>query len=192
MLRTTATLGLAALIAGAQPPQQRPPAAGEGPAKFTVSTQLIVETVTVNDKKGNAVEGLTAKDFSVTEDGKPQTIAFVEYQKLPDGDDPGSVVLSSQPVALPRIARTKISPGRPGDVRYRDHRLLVLYFDMTAMPVPDQFRALAAAEKFVRTQLTSSDLMAVMVFAGGAVQVLQDFTDDRDRLLTILRTLIVG
>ena len=192
MRRTTATLGLAALIAGAQPPQQRPPAVGEGLARFSVSTQLIVETVTVNDKNGNPVEGLTAKDFTVTEDGKPQTIAFVEYQKLPDTEVGEPVVLSSQAVALPRIARTRISPGRPGDIRYRDHRLLVLYFAMTAMPVPDQFRALSAAQKFVRTQMTSSDLIAVMAFAGGAVQVLQDFTDDRDRLLTILQTLIVG
>ena len=54
---------------------------------------------------------------------------------------------------------------------------------MTAMPLPDQLRALGAAQKFIRTQMTPADLMAIMRFAGGAVHVLQDFTDDRDRLL---------
>ena len=36
----------------------------------------------VKDKKGKPIEGLTARDFVVTEDGVPQEIAFVEYQKL--------------------------------------------------------------------------------------------------------------
>ena len=49
---------------------------------FRSSTLLIVQTVTVKDKKGQPIAGLTAKDFIVTEDGVPQEIAFVEYQKL--------------------------------------------------------------------------------------------------------------
>src|SRR5260370_40353143 len=64
--------------------------------------------------------------------------------------------------------------------------------DRTATPPPDQLRALAAAQKFITKQMTSSDLMAIMTFAGGAVQVLQDFTGDRTRLLTIIRTMVVG
>ena len=38
--------------------------------KLTVSSNLVVETVVVTDKKGNFVTGLTAKDFNVTEDGR--------------------------------------------------------------------------------------------------------------------------
>jgi VWFA-related protein len=70
--------------------------------------------------------------------------------------------------------------------------LLALYFDMTAMPPTDQMRALAAAEKFVRTQMTAADLVAIMRYQGGSVDVVQDFTGDRNRLLSILETLIVG
>ena len=41
--------------------------------------------------------------------------------------------------------------------------------------------------------MTPADLVAIlMLFEGGAVQVLQDFTDDRDRLQSILETMIVG
>ncbi|MGC4050164.1 MAG: VWA domain-containing protein [Paludibaculum sp.] len=40
--------------------------------------------------------------------------------------------------------------------------------------------------------MTSSDLLAVMMYSGGAVQVLEDFTADRAHLLTTLQTLVVG
>src|SRR5579862_6699805 len=52
-------------------------------ATIKASTQLVVETVVVKDKKGNPVEGLTAKDFTVTENGTPQTIGFCEHQEMP-------------------------------------------------------------------------------------------------------------
>ncbi len=157
---------------------------------FRADTQLVVESVSVKDKKGAPIEGLTKEDFIVTEDGKPQTIAFVEYQKLPENTPQSALTASAVP--FPVITRTRIAPEKPGDLRYKDRRLMALYFDMSAMPVPDQARALTAAQQFIRTQMTSSDLMAVMMFASGYVQVLQDFTDDRSRLLNILQTLIVG
>ena len=40
--------------------------------------------------------------------------------------------------------------------------------------------------------MTPADLMAIMRYSGGAVEVLQDFTGDRDRLLSIMQTMIVG
>lgn len=173
---------LCGLAVIAQQPQER--------ATFTTSTQLVVETVTVTGKDRKPILGLTAKDFIITEDGKPQTIAFVEYQELRDTRDASSFTSSAVP--LSRIARTQISPGWPGDTRYKDRRLMALYFDMTAMSPSDQLRALSAAQKFIREQMTSSDMVAIMAFSSGAVEVLHDFTEDRDRLLSILQTLIVG
>src|SRR5438067_1445736 len=69
----------------AQPPQQTPPPAQPpGNVKFTSSTQLVVETVSVRDKDGKPMEGLTAKDFKITENGIEQTISICEFQKLDD------------------------------------------------------------------------------------------------------------
>src|SRR5579872_6400905 len=68
---------------GAQQPPATPASnSNDGAAKFTSNTQLVVETVIVKDKNGKIVEGLTAKDFTITEDGKPQVISFCEFQKL--------------------------------------------------------------------------------------------------------------
>ena len=93
---------------------------------------------------------------------------------------------------LNRFPSTKISAETPGSTKYRDHRLLALYFDRPRCRPADQIRALEAAQKFISTQMTKADLVAVMLFEGGAVRVLQDFTDDRDRLSTIIQTIAVG
>jgi len=188
---------LVTLIVGAQQAPAPPaPNAQAGAAAdqviFRTSSQLVIETVGVK-RNGMPVEGLTAKDFIVTEDGVAQTISVFEYQKLPEVP---SAPLPADPIGvvdpLPKLPKTQIAPETPGDVKYRDKRLLALYFDLTAMPIPDQLRALAAAQKFVSTQMTPADLMAIMTFSSGSVQVLQDFTDDRRRLLSIIQTLAVG
>src|SRR5579871_217722 len=190
-----------------QPPKpaassNQAPAAGE-PVKFTSLSQLVEEMVSVKDKDGKVIEGLTAKDFVVTEDGKPQTISFCYFQKLDEIAEPDPAAAAAAEAVKPTAAELKkpavdsltknqIAVEKPGDIRYKNRRLLVLYFDMSAMPIPDQLRALAAARKFVLTQMTKQDLMAMMEYSSGSVKVLQDFTDDKDALNQQIETLIVG
>ena len=161
-------------------------------ATFKTTTQLVVETVSVKDKSGKPVEGLTAKDFTITEDGVAQTIKFFEYQKFEEAAEKPAPPVARMIEPLKKLPFSQISPEPPGSIKYRDRRLLAMYFDLTAMPVPDQLRALDAGKKFIRTQMTQADLMAIMIYSGAAVQIAQDFTDDRDRLLSILETMIVG
>src|SRR5581483_6224512 len=186
-------LVLLASLGAQQPPATAPAAQGQsGGVTFSSTTQLVVETVVVKDKNGKALEGLTAKDFLVTEDGKPQNVAFCEFQKIeetPAGAAPAPPTVPT--VKVDPVTRTQIAAEKPGDIRYRDRRLMAIYFDMTAMPVPDQVRALEAAQKFIKSQMGKQDLMALMTYSGGGVQVLQDFTDDRDDLLARIDKLIV-
>ena len=164
----------------------------QAPVKITVNTQLVVETVSVTDKNGKAIEGLTAKDFVVTEDGVAQTVSFCEYQKMQEAAPvaaPAPAAVAADQVAP--VPRGQIAPERPGDVRYKDRRLLALYFDMSAMPVPDQLRAQSAAVKFIRTQMAPQDLMAILSFSDG-VHVLRDFTDNRNDLENTVDKLFVG
>jgi VWFA-related protein len=187
------TLLLSTLAAAQQVGQNAAPEASETPI-ISVSTQLVVEAVTVKDKKGNPIDGLTAKDFAITENGVGQTIRFCEHQQLPETP----IAASEPPPAEENVkiydtlARTRISASAPGNIRYKDRRLLALYFDMTAMQPSEQYRALEAATKFVKTQLTPADLVAILRYQGASVEVLQDFTDNRTRLLSILETMIVG
>ncbi len=159
---------------------------------FQASSQLVIEAVTVTGKSGAPVEGLKADNFAITEDGSPQVIRVFEHQKFGDAAVSPPRPLTLRVMPLQKYPRAQITPEAAGKVRYHDRRLLVLYFDMGAMPLQDKLRAFGAAEKFVRTQMTESDLMAVMIYDNGSIRVLQDFTDDRERILTILETLNAG
>jgi VWFA-related protein len=197
MRRAIAIFLFAAVTARAQTIGQNAPPGGtpgnSSVVTFTTGTQLVVEAIVVTDKKGSPVEGLTAKDFTVAEDGVAQAIRFFDHQNLPQTS--GAAPAESQPEHIhiyDKLGRTQISREEPGNARYKDRRLLALYFDMMAMPPGDQLRALAAAEKFIRTQMTPADLLAILRYSGGAVDVLQDFTGDHDRLLSIIQTMLVG
>ena len=185
---------LTTLGSNAQQIGQNTPVGKSDTLTLSVRSQIVIETVVVKDKKGNPIDGLTAKDFTITEDGVPQTIRFCEHQTLPPtlSDVPLTPSGPEDIKLYNRLARTQITPESAGDVRYKDHRLLAMYFDMTAMRPADQLRALSAAEKFIRTQMTTSDLVSILRYSGGSVDVLQDFSADRNRLLSILETLVVG
>src|SRR5438552_2043856 len=162
---------------------------------FRAGTRLTVVDVTVVDKQGRPVEGLTAADFTITEDGVPQTITTVAYQQMETNAAPLPPVPAApagRPMRTAPTVQPTISASAAGDVRYRNRRLLVLYFDLSAMPPPDQMRAYTAARKFMDEQIKAQDLVAIMTFEGGAVRVRQDFTADRVMLKDVLDTLIYG
>jgi VWFA-related protein len=208
-----------------QQPQQPPDQQANAPlrksiVRFESDTQLVIVNVSAKDKNGKPIEGLKASDFTVTEDGKPQTVKVFEYQRLVDEalppiETPEAPTLKARPaqtqadtaavlaVAAPKVA-TPVAPppvaaavapaiasARPGEIKYRDRRLMVMYFDFQGMPVDDQIRAQTGALKFLKTNMTTSDLMAIMAYAG-ELKVLQDFTGDRDALNKIINGLVVG
>ena len=172
--------------------------------KFDISTQLVVEDIIIKDKSGNPITGLKASDFVVTEDAQKQEVSFAEFQKLedttvlPPPEEKPSVLSTREekPAEKPKeelkpVTTNQIKPEKSGDIMYKDRRLMVLFFDMTSMPIPDQIRAQTAAEKFLKTQITKSDLVAIMTFSND-INVVEDFTDDRDLLLKDIKKLTIG
>jgi VWFA-related protein len=169
---------------------------------FRSSTRLIVTTVAVKDRDGRAIEGLTAKDFIVTEDNVAQDIAFVEFQQLESQEPlpPLSTVTLADALPPPPPADQAVAPivqpsitvPASGDDRFRNRRLLILYFDLSATPPPDQIRAYDAALQYIDKQMTPADLMAIMTYGGGAVRVKQDFTDNRATLREVIYVLVYG
>ncbi len=189
LLASIATV--APTVATAQQIGENAPANQSPMPTLSVSTQMVVEPVTVKDKSGRPIRGLTAKDFVVTEDGVPQTVRFCHYQDL---TKPGTSATAA-PINITiydQLALEQIAPEAPGSDRYRNKRLLAFYFDMTAMQPAEQLRALTAAQHFIRNDMGPDDLIAIFRYEGSSVDVLQDFTSDRSRLLSILETLIVG
>ncbi len=169
--------------------------------KYESTTQLVVLNVNAKDKSGNPVEGLKAADFTVTEDGKPQVIKVFEFQRLeenvlPPAPEPvkppkGAPPAPPPPPTVAPAVQTTITPARPGEIKYKDKRLLVLYFDFQGMPPDDQIRVQKNALKFLNTQMTPSDLVALMTYAG-ELKVLQDFTEDRDAVIQLINKLVIG
>jgi VWFA-related protein len=140
---------------------------------FKSTTQMVVVNVSATDRNGRPVEGLTTTDFKVLEDGKPQTLVSLDFQKL-DGT-----------VITPPIEPSgRLSAGR-SNPRYKDRRLLVIFFDRASMPAAEMWRAQVAALKFVREQLTAHDVVAIMSYAE-RLELLQEFTNDRDRLTEVI------
>ncbi|HMC62606.1 MAG TPA: VWA domain-containing protein, partial [Candidatus Solibacter sp.] len=190
------------LIASAQTQQQNAPApaTAKGVARFESSSQLVVVDVTAKDKSGAPIKGLKASDFTISEDGKKQDIKVFDYQELEQTAMPEpklqprpavAVVKAPDVPAVRSVTANQIAPSRPGEVKYKDRRLLVMFFDMTSMPIQDQIRAQTAAQKFLKSQMTQSDLMAIMANSTD-LKVLQDFTDDRDALAKAIKGLTIG
>jgi VWFA-related protein len=180
-------------------PEDAPAPSSKRDIKFSTTTQLVVINVSVRDKNGQNVEGLKASDFTVTEDGKPQQLKVFERQKLDDTPLQPPALVSRKETETPAIAApaakaavsTPIAPSRAGEVKYKDRRLLVLFFDLAGMTTSDQIRAQQAALRFLSTRMAQSDLVAVMTY-DTSLEVLQDFTGDRDRLTGIVRGLPIG
>jgi VWFA-related protein len=182
-LRTVA-LFLAAAVAFSQ--QQRP--------TFSITTNIVVVNVTVTDRNGNPIPNLTTADFQLYEDGKLQKLQAVDYQRL------GNTVLPT-----PEVQLTQRKPEPPGynperekaaaktdlPSRYQDRRLIAMLFDFSSMQPPEQIRAREAAIKFLRTQMTSSDTVSILAY-GTTLQTIQDFTSDRDLLISVINRFRIG
>jgi VWFA-related protein len=153
--------------------------------KISVTTNLVIVNVGVQDRDGKPVENLKSSDFEILEDGKPQKISVFDYQRLESQPAPAPTE------ATPNTPRREITPSAPGQIRYKDRRLMVLFFDFSGMPQPDQIRARNAALKFIDQQMSPSDMVSIMSFTN-RLQVLEDFTADRDRLRSVLNSFRIG
>ncbi len=124
-----------------------------------------------------------------------QEIAVFELQKL-SGEPLAPVSFASRsPVTIEEKAaapaKATVAPAANSPIRFQDRRLLCLFFDMTSMQPPEQLRAQEAAIKFLQSQMTSSDLVEIMTYTT-SIKVVQEWTDDRDLLISTLKKLTLG
>lgn len=187
---------------GGQQGQQAPQAPvnlSQGPAKPTQGNRndssvirqnvnLVQIDTFVTDKDGKPVKGLKLENFELDEDGKKQPLRAVDYYDIegvekaakPD-DNAAPIVVSIKNAPDPEVVRSEV----------RDHRMIVLFFDMTSLQPEDLIRATASAKKFVQEKMSPADLVAVVSF-GSQLVLNTDFTNDRKVLLQAVQSLIPG
>jgi VWFA-related protein len=158
------------------------PGAQTAPApSFRSGTELVLVNVVVRDKAGAIVRGLTKDDFSIAEDGRPQTIASFDFEELErveaGGAAPAPPPVLSTPRAAPGLAAAPPT-APPSAVDMHDRRLIVLFFDLSSMQPEEIQRAVTAAHDYVDRSLSPADSIAVASF-GTSLRVDQDFTSDR-------------
>ena len=148
---------------------------------FRSNVSVVVVDVVVRDKSGAVVRNLTADDFEVREDNRPQQIRSFDFEEVTTtapAPAPPPPLLTDAAVA--QAAASAAKPGPP--VRREDlagRRLVVLLFDLSSMQPDELERAGQAAVDYVDKQMTPSDLVAVATI-DTTLDVLTDFTADHD------------
>ncbi len=161
-------------------------------ATFKSSTRLVIVDLTAKDKQGRPITTLKKEDVQVFEDGVRQDIAIFELQKLDSQPlAPTSFATRTEEEKAAPKAAAVVAPAQNQAIRYQDKRLLCMLFDMSSMQPPEQVRAQDAAVKFLQSQMTSSDLVEIMTFTT-KLNVVQEWTADRESLITTIKKLTLG
>jgi VWFA-related protein len=177
-------LGIPAAPQDQTPPSAQTPSAqrpAEQSSTFTlkVNSDLVLTNVVVRDKRtGQLVKGLTEKDFTITEDGKPQHIVSFDFENV---DEAAALNEATINAAAPNgIFGAKTGTATAEELR--NHRLIVMFFDITSMQPDDLDRAQDAARNYINKQMKPADLVAV-VSLDATLSLDQDFTASKDLLL---------
>jgi VWFA-related protein len=100
--------------------------------------------------------------------------------------------VASKPDDKPRtLALDSIQPAEQIREIVRDHRLMVLFFDMTSMLPDDLTRATKSADDFVTKNMTPADMVGIVIY-GTSLQVAANFTDDKKLLLRVIKAIQSG
>jgi VWFA-related protein len=155
----------------AQVPQQAPPTPAEQPPlTFRVEANLIEVDAYVTDAAGNPVTGLTAADFQLLEDGKPQNVSAFAQVNIP-------VARAERPLFSPSAIEPDVQTNSGFDGRVYLFVLDDLHVDITRTP-----RVKSALHRFFERSFGTNDVAAV-VFTGGRAIDAQDFTSSARLLL---------
>jgi VWFA-related protein len=173
------------LLAGTVPAQQ----SSQTPYTLKARSEVVLVNVTARDRKGSLVRDLTADDFTVLEDGKPQKVSSFDIENT-DAVPEIAAGPEQSAVLAPLKSRTEAKPAeaQPVPSALKDRRLLILFFDLSAMQPDEIGRSLTAAQKYVNQQMLPADLVSV-VSLGSSLRVEQDFTADRTSLKQALNRL---
>jgi VWFA-related protein len=174
---TSARLRLGTLIAlvsgaGLMAGQNPAPAPQQAPTPtFKTEVEYVEVDALVTDEQGRFVRDLTAEDFEVTEDGRPQTIANFAIVDIP-----------IEQLQQPLFAAAPIEPDTQTNEERFEGRVYVMILDDLHTDTLRSQRVKVAARQFIEKNLGSNDLMAI-IHTGGRSEAAQEFTSSKRLLL---------
>jgi VWFA-related protein len=170
-MRSVAVAALLVSSAAQTQAQTAPPPS----TRFPSGIELVTVDTVVLDKAGLPVTGLTAADFSITENGVRQTLSSFEAVVVPE----------AVPVGLPS-SRPRFSTNVGTETRHA--RTFLVVFDDIHLTPGQAFRAKAAAAEFLRTGVAPGDRVTLIATGGGAWWNAR-MPEGREQLLAILQRL---
>ena len=190
--------GLAAValaLSSAQPDfaqsSNQAPSASESSAQVSTDQQnglvlkmngeLVLTNVVARDPKtGEVIQGLKQSDFSIYENGKQQHIESFDFESVDKATPLNEATVSGLATGAAGNGTKAVAVAKPEELR--NHRLIVMFFDLTSMQPEDLDRSVLAAQDFLRTKMQPADLVA-LVSLGDTLNVDQDFTADKNALI---------
>jgi VWFA-related protein len=141
-------------------------------ATLQLTTREVVMDIVVLDAKGHSVQGLSASDFRVVEDGAPQTIRNVSEHRAMTAEEVDQV----SPVRLPPNTFTNfVRPGNTNSVN-------VIVIDALDTPLVAQMYLRQQLIGFMKT-VPPGNLFAIFQMDASGMHLVQGFTSDPVELL---------
>ncbi|HEY0545560.1 MAG TPA: VWA domain-containing protein [Pyrinomonadaceae bacterium] len=172
----------------AQEQQKLPTATPVDPSKqdqvetVRVGTAVVQVDAVVTDKSGRRVTGLTAADFQVMDEGATQNVDFfsaIEGSRALRTTNGAAAASTSTPApATPAAPVSSLAMPYQG-------RHIALVFDDLNLSNDNFLRSRRAFADYINNNLTQNDMVA-LISTGGALASMQQFTSDKERLLTAL------
>ena len=151
----------------------------QGGYVLKVNGELVLTNVVVRDSKtGELVQGLKQSDFRLWENGKEQRVATFDFESVEMATPLNEATVSGLASGL--SGNKAVVVAKPEDLH--NHRLIVMFFDLTSMQPEDLDRAVEAAKDFLKTKMQAADLVA-LVSLDDTLKVDQDFTADKNALV---------
>jgi VWFA-related protein len=167
--------------------QSKPPA-----SSIRVTSELVLANVVVRDKKGNLIRDLKKEDFTLFEDGKKQQISTFDFENVDQLETAGGAekTVTGETTETAGPAGVLKKSDEPV-MNARDRRVIVLFFDFSAME-PDQIdRCVESAKKYINGQMRPADIVALVSLSTN-MRVDLDFTDDKTKILSVLSSYSSG
>ena len=167
--------GTATFAQQPQPSQPQPsqPQPQTPPPTFRVEVNYVEVDALVTDANGNPVADLTAGDFEVLEDGKPQKISAFSLVNIP-----------IERAERPLFAEAPIEPDVQSNEDVDGRVYLIVLDDLHIHPMRTP-RVKVAAKRFIERHFGANDLAAI-VYTSGRSDAGQEFTNNRRLLVAAI------